>query len=95
LQHTVVLKRATAWLQQRRSKQAAIDRALKHFRDTRGVLPMGGHALAHDPQRTIVRVMYMTNHIPPNRAWFAVSGDDGEVRELSFDDVAHLEGPWR
>jgi hypothetical protein len=95
LQRTFVLKRATAWLQERRSKQAAIDRALKHFHDTRGDLPMGGHALAHDPQRTIVRVMYMTSHIPPNRTWFAVPADDGEVRELSFDDVAHLEGPWR
>lgn len=95
MQHTLVLRRVTDWLQERRSKQAAIDRALKHFRDTRGATPMGGHALSHDPQRTIVRVMYMTNHIPPNRAWFAVSGDDGEVRELAFEDVAHLEGPWR
>jgi hypothetical protein len=95
LQRTLVLSRVKDWLQERRSRQAAIGRALKHFCDTRGAAPMGAHALSHDPQRTIVRVMYMTDHIPPNRAWFAVSANDGEIRELSFDEVAHLEGPWR
>jgi hypothetical protein len=94
--------RLTAWLQERRgkqeerrAKQAAIERAVQTFRKTRGVVPMGGHALSHDSQLTIVRVMYLTDHVPPNRAWYAVSGHDGEVRELSFSDVAHLEGPWR
>jgi len=88
------LAKRRARLRERRSKQAAIDRALKSFRETRGAVPMGGHVLFHDPQRTIVRVMYLTDHIPPNRAWFSVSGDD-EVRELSINDVAHLETPWR
>jgi hypothetical protein len=90
-----MLRRIKAWLQERRSKQAAIDRALGTFYATHGAAPMGGYALAHDSQQTIVRVMYMTDHIPPNRAWFAVPREDGEVRELSFDDVAHLESPWR
>jgi hypothetical protein len=90
-----MLGRAKAWLQERHGKQAAIERALATFRETYGTVPMGGHALRHDAQQTIVRVMYMTDHIPPNRAWYAVSGDGGEVRELSFDDVAHLESPWR
>ena len=54
-----------------------------------------GYALSHDPQRTVVRVMYLTDHIPPDRAWFAVPVGDGEIRELSFDEVAHLESPWR
>ena len=90
-----MLKRIRAWLQERRSKHAAIERALKRFHETRGIVAMGGHALRHDSQQTIVRVMYLTDHIPPNRAWFAVPADDGEVLELSFDEVAHLESPWR
>lgn len=90
-----MLGRVKAWLQERHSKQAAIERALGTFRETRGAVPMGGFVLRHDPRQTIVRVMYMTDHIPPNRAWFAVPRDDSEVRELSFDDVAHLESPWR
>lgn len=90
-----MLGRVKAWLQERHSKQAAIERALGTFRETHGAVPMGGFVLRHDPRQTIVRVMYMTDHIPPNRAWFAVSRDDGEVRELSFNDVAHLESPWR
>jgi hypothetical protein len=45
--------------------------------------------------RKVVRVMYMTNHIPPDRAWFAVSEMDASVRELTFRDVAGLERPWR
>jgi hypothetical protein len=90
-----MLGRIGTWLHERRRKRAAIERALRNFHETRGVVAMGGHALAHDPQWTIVRVMYLTDHIPPNRAWFAVPADDGEVRELSFDEVAHLESPWR
>jgi len=57
-----------ARLHERRNKQAAIERALKSFRETHGLAPVGGHALSHDAQRTIVRVMYMTDHIPPDRA---------------------------
>jgi hypothetical protein len=56
---------------------------------------MGGHVLLLAPHETIVRVMFVTDHIPPDRAWFAVSETDATVRELSFEDVAHLEGPWR
>lgn len=56
---------------------------------------MGGYVLRHDPQETIVRIMYVTNRIPPDRTWFAVSELDATVRELSFNDVAHLESPWR
>jgi len=90
-----MLGRIRAWREERRSRQAATERALKKFQDTRGVAAMGAHALAHDPQQTIVRVMHFAGHIPPERAWYAVSRDGGEVRELSFDDVAQLEGPWR
>jgi hypothetical protein len=87
--------RVRAWLQQRRSRHAAIERALKTFHETRGAVAMGGYALSHDEQQTIVRVMYFSGHVPPSRAWFAVPGDDGEARELSFDEMAHLESPWR
>ncbi len=96
-----MLGKIRAWLEERRrkqaaskSKQAAIERALKKFHETRGIVAMG-YALSHDPQRTVVRVMYLTDHIPPDRAWFAVPVGDGEIRELSFDEVAHLESPWR
>jgi hypothetical protein len=88
-----MFKRLTAWLEERRGKQAAIDRACAAFRTAHRTEPMGGHVLSHDPQRSIVRVMYMTDHIPPNRIWYAVSGDG--VREIPFEEVAHLEGPWR
>jgi hypothetical protein len=56
---------------------------------------MGGHVLLFAPHETIVRVMFFTDHIPPDRAWFAVSEIDDTVRELSFNEVAHLETPWR
>jgi hypothetical protein len=97
-----MLEHVRAWLQgrrarlqERRNKQAAVERALARFRETHGVVPINGYALAHDAQRTIVRVTYLTDHIPPDRAWFAVSGNDDEVRELSFNEVARLETPWR
>jgi hypothetical protein len=88
-----MFERIRAWRQERRAKGAAVERAVTTFRATRGVDPMGAHVLLHEPQQTIVRVMYYAGHIPPARAWYAVSAD--EVRELSYDDVAHLEGPWR
>ena len=56
---------------------------------------MTGHVLRIEPEQIIVRVMYVTDHIPPGRAWFAVSEKEGEVRELTFNDIAHLEAPWR
>jgi hypothetical protein len=59
------------------------------------MVPLGGHVLRLGPQEAIVRVTYFTNHIPPDRAWYAVSEVDEKVRELSFDEVAHLESPWR
>jgi hypothetical protein len=39
--------------------------------------------------------MYMTNHIPPDRAWFVVPRTGGAVRELGFKEVAAIESPWR
>ena len=56
---------------------------------------MGGHALLVDENETIVRVMYVTDHIPPDRAWFAVPHAGGDIRELSFETVRELESPWR
>ena len=56
---------------------------------------MSGHVLRVDLDHIIVRVMYVTDHIPPDRAWFAVSEKDGEVREITFEEVAHLETAWR
>jgi hypothetical protein len=82
---------------QRAIEQAAIDRALERFRATRGTDPMGAHVLGRRSGDVIVRVMYLTDHIPPDRAWYAVPEIDaaGAVRELSFAEVADLETPWR
>jgi hypothetical protein len=90
-----MLARMRAWRAERRRKEAAIRHALQEFRDMRGFTPIGAHVLRLDPEETIVRVMYLTNHIPPDRAWFAISNTTGAVRELAFHDVANLESPWR
>ena len=79
----------------RRRKQAAIRLALVKFRARHSAIPMGGHVLLLGPRETIVRVMFFTDHIPPDRAWFAVSETGDTVRELAFNRVAHLETPWR
>jgi hypothetical protein len=80
---------------ERRRKAELMKRALAEFRRTRVEVPMGAHVLRLDGDEAIVRVMYMTDHIPPDRAWFAVPRVGGLVRELAFDDVASLESPWR
>jgi hypothetical protein len=92
---SVVLARLRAWRVERQRKDAAIRRALQEFRAKRGIAPMGAHVLRLDPEETIVRVMYLTDHIPPDRAWFAISTATGAVRELAFNEVANLESPWR
>ena len=86
---------ARAWLDKRRWKRAAIERALAEFRRTRGLAPIGAHVLRLEENEAIVRVMYMTNHIPPDRAWFVVPRTGGAVRELGFKEVAAIESPWR
>ena len=90
-----MLARFRAWRVERRRNEAAIRHAVQEFRERRGFGPMGVHVLGRDPQETIVRVMYFTNRIPPNRAWFAISHTSGVARELAFKDVADLESPWR
>jgi len=86
--------RVGAWRVKRQRKGAAIRRAVQEFREKRGFAPMSAHVLRVNPHETIVCVMYLTNHIPPDRAWFAIS-NTGVVRELAFKDVAELESPWR
>ena len=83
------------WLDERRRKQAVVDHAVEEFRRTRETLPMGAHVLRLDQDKAIVRVMYMTNHIPLGRAWFAVPASGAAIRELAFEDVASIESPWR
>lgn len=90
-----MLTRWKAWRSERQRKDRAIRLAVQQFRETRGLAPMGGHVLRLDPQPIIVRVMYVTDRVPPNRTWFAVAEIDGSVRELTFNDVADLELPWR
>ena len=92
-----MLKRLRAWLAARRRTAAAnaraVELALAEFSRTHAVAPMGAQVLRIDDDEAIVRVMFLTTHVPPDRAWFAVSASG--VRSLSYDDVAHLEGPWR
>ena len=90
-----MLARLRAWRIERRRKESAIRRAVQQFRDSRGFAPMGGHVLRLGPEEAIMRVMYMADRIPPDRTWFAVPEPDASIRELTFDDVAHLETPWR
>jgi len=89
------LQAVRTWRLTRRRKEAAIRRALAEFRARRGAIPVRGHVLLLAPHETVVRVMFFTDHRPPDRAWFSVSETDATVRELPFEDVAHLEGPWR
>jgi hypothetical protein len=90
-----MLTRLRTWRARQRRKECAIRRAVQQFREKSGHVPMGASVLHLSPQETIVRVMYVTNHIPSDRAWFAVSEIDASVRELTFRDVAGLEKPWR
>jgi hypothetical protein len=80
---------------QRLRKARLVERALDEFRRTRGAAPMGAHVLKLDDVEAIVRVMYIADHLPPGRAWFAVPSAGGPVRELAFEHVASLESPWR
>ena len=64
-----MLARLRAWRVRRQHKDAAIRRAVQDFRETRGFAPMRAHVLRLHPEETIVRVMYLTNQIPPDRAW--------------------------
>jgi hypothetical protein len=57
--------------------------------------PMGAHVLRISESEAVVRVMYMADHKPPDRAWFSVPEAGGPVHELAFEDVASLESPWR
>jgi hypothetical protein len=80
---------------ERARKDRAIRCAIRKFRASRGFAPLGGHVLHIDDGRAIVRVMYATNRIPPDRAWFAVPATGAAVRELAFEDIAYLETAWR
>jgi hypothetical protein len=48
-----------------------------------------------DARETVVRVAYMTDRVPPDRAWYVISEDDHSAREVAFGDVAHWETVWR
>lgn len=101
-----MIARVREWLERRRrlkqatrrlaeQKSAAIEKAIAEFRRRHAIDPIGAHVLTLDADTTIVRVMYLTNRRPPDRAWYAVSDRDNDVRELSFADVARWETKWR
>ncbi len=83
------------WFAARRQQEFAIRVAMQHFHRVRGINPMGGHVLHVSDSQAIVSVMFITDHIPPDRAWFAVSLVGDTIRELAFDDVEAFESPWR
>jgi hypothetical protein len=89
------LERIRRWQYTRRARRAACERALAEFARTHDEPAMGAHVLRADARGTVVRVMYMAGHIPPERCWYLVSIGNAAVRMLSFDDVKLLESPWR
>jgi hypothetical protein len=85
-----------AWVARRRRRRVAIRRALSAFQLPGGARLMGGTILAEQADLVIVRILYLTDHIPPNRAWFAVPDSGSPPSELTFEQVESLEsGPWR
>lgn len=87
------LKAATRRIAEQKS--AAIEKAVAEFRRRHAIDPMGAHVLKLEADTAIVRVMYLTNRRPPDRAWYAVSHRDNDVRELSSADVERWETKWR
>lgn len=87
------LKEATRRVAERKS--VAIEKAIAEFRRRHAIDPIGAHVLALDADTTIVRVMYLTNRRPLDRAWYAVPHRDNDVRELSSADAARWETKWR
>jgi len=56
---------------------------------------MSCHVLRDTADEIVVRVMYVADRVPPNRAWYSWR-NDGSIAELGFADVEHIEtGPWR
>ena len=83
-------------LRARQRKKAAERRVCEAFERSRGFVPMGSRVLRVGEEQSIVRVLYLTDHLPPDRAWFTVSDDGLAVRELAFDEVREFEKePWR
>lgn len=79
----------------RQRERTAVRRALRAFRSSRGTAPLTAHVLHMDARETVVRVAYMTDRVPPDRAWYVISEDDHSAREVAFGDVAHWETVWR
>lgn len=83
------------WLKIRQRKAAAVEVAVRTFEAQRKLRAMGGCVLRIDETQAIVRVMFVGNRKPPERAWYAVRSANGEVTELASDQVAEIETPWR
>ena len=90
-----LFERFRAWQDHRRWHRLACERALAEFALTHAERTVGAHVLRLGAQEAVVRVMYANGRIPLGRCWYAVPRDGGAVRELSFEDVALMESPWR
>jgi hypothetical protein len=67
---------------------------MKYFRATYNRQPMAAYVVRRDVNQVVVRVMYHTHYVPPDRAWFLVSDRQGAVRELSQADSGDT-ATWR
>jgi hypothetical protein len=100
---TSVLERMQRWLGARRwklearqRKKVAIRRACEAFEKSRGIVPMNGYVIHAGEGRTIVRIMYSSDRIPPDRTWFAVPDDGSSARELDADEALKFDKAlWR
>ena len=81
-----------------RRKREAVRVAIRHFEDSGGrdVIRSMCSVIAVESERCIVRVCHEHTR-PPRRRYYAVYGDTGDVKELSFETVAAAYGerPWR
>lgn len=81
-----MLARLRVWRAERRRKDRAVRRAVEAFQERRHFASMGGHVLRLDLDHSIVRVMYVTDHIPPTapgspcRRRMATRGSSGSRR---------------
>jgi hypothetical protein len=67
---------------------------MKYFRATYDRQPMVAYVVRRNVNEVVVRVLYHTHHIPPDRAWLLVSDRQGAVRELSQADAGDA-AVWR
>ena len=86
------------WVRERRERSRrdaiAIQRSLRRFAAGPQRSAAGATIVRRDTDYVIVRVMYVTDRIPPERVWYLVPDDGAELRELSRDEAGDT-AVWR